>query len=126
MNCDRSMKNGTRPSVPFSWKRVIRGAAISMTALAGVLAVPLGKAIYWSNHNAVYHAQQERAEYNRISSDALARTTTQMSPHGWDANGTAYGKVGTIDHHMTEVEYQRRMAAHELTLGDVNRHNRGE
>jgi hypothetical protein len=28
--------------------------------------------------------------------------------------------------HMSEAEYQRRKAAHELTLGDVNRHNRGE
>jgi hypothetical protein len=29
-------------------------------------------------------------------------------------------------HHMSEAEYQRRKAAHELTLADVNRHNRGE
>jgi hypothetical protein len=29
-------------------------------------------------------------------------------------------------HHMTEAEYQRRKAAHELTLADVNRHDRGE
>jgi hypothetical protein len=29
-------------------------------------------------------------------------------------------------HHMTEAEYQRRKQAHELTVGDVNRHDRGE
>ena len=32
----------------------------------------------------------------------------------------------TLVKQMSEAEYQRRWAAHELTLADINRHDRGE
>jgi hypothetical protein len=89
-----------------------------------------------------------RSNWRYIAGNVLNKTvsdlnktasTPSVTPHQWDAQRTAYGKAGTIGqrmetpapratlvHHMTETEYQRRMAAHELTAGDVNRHNRGE
>lgn len=138
------MKNGTRPTSldaplyklleqpttklrrPFSWKRALRGAAIGAAALASVLAAPLSRAFFLTTYQANARAEQRRAEYYRIVSSALDKTAAQMTTHQWDAQGTASGKAGTIGKAMNEAEYQRRMAAHELTAGDVNRHNRGE
>lgn len=89
-----------------------------------------------------------RSNWRYIAGNVLNKTISDlnktasapaMTPHQWDAQGTAYGKAGTIVHtmktpapratlvhHMTKAEYQKRMKAHELTGADVSRHDRGE
>jgi hypothetical protein len=50
---------------------------------------------------------------------AVHPTSSLATPESWAPRAI-------LVHHMTEAEYQRRKATHELTLADVNRHDRGE
>jgi methyl coenzyme M reductase subunit C len=77
---------------------------------------------------AMIKAQWDKIQYAKQHAEIAAPAP---SPVAWHVELSAVpipttppGRASAFG--LTPDEYQKRMATHELTLGDVNRHNRGE
>lgn len=108
--------NGSAKKHAFSLRKKI--------LVGGLIAVALGVSIWQLNE---YQTAQRREQFITWVAKYRPGWSSSMIKAEWDKIQYAREHTDIVESpELTEAEYQRRMAAHELTLGDVNRHNRGE